>query len=191
MGRSNMKRYPLKPETNLVKYLDRLSQKERLILCNCINTVGKVNDEPEIHLGLLPFYNHTKAVRACHTIISVSSGPTRLVKQIKAKLTSDETALFSGASAFVRFPMRLSDAKVYRYFGPHPERGKPLSILPKEKVTVGVKFSLPKKDYVPDKDVLVTPCVTLKRQTKNYWQVEVLAKCQHTVEQWLLDHCQL
>jgi hypothetical protein len=85
--------------------------------------------------------------------------------------------------------MRLDNKKVYRRFGAHPERGKPLPFLQKQKATVGVKWSLPKKEYLPDRDVLVSPCVTLKPRSSNLWEVTVSTKCRHAVENWLMDNC--
>ena len=83
--------------------------------------------------------------------------------------------------------MILDPVKVHRVFGAHPERGKPLSILPKVKVTVGKKHR--KGEWVDDTDVLVTPCVKLKRQGKESWQVTVAANCRPAVELWLMANC--
>lgn len=175
--------------SNLVPYMQLLTVNEKRVLCHVINHWGKNED---VHPGVLPFISRATALVRLAAVISPLKGGEpgqRLFRQIVGKLTAEDTRPYGGSS-FVRWSMRLDDLKVYRRFGPHPERGKPLPFLGKEKVTVGMKFSLPKRGYVPDKDVLVSPCVTLKRQSQGLWQVEVLARCQHTVEEWLITNCQ-
>ena len=166
---------------NLVPYMSILTANEKAVLCNVLN----YGHNEGIHQGVLPFVSHAKAVVRLATQITRSTN-TRIFRQIQSKLVGADSNFVQS----VRFSMRLDDIKVYRRFGPHPERGKPLPFLGKEKVTVGLKFSLPKRAYVPDKDVLVSPCVTLKRQSQGLWQVEVLARCQATVEDWLITNCQ-
>lgn len=171
---------------NLVPYMHLLTPNEKAVLCFALN----VNNNDGIHQGVLPFVSYSKAlVRLASLAGGPSDKPVRMARQILSKLKSPEQGFFEGRHGFVRFLMQLDDVKVYRRFGPNPERGKPMPFLPKEKVTVGLKFSLPKKQYLPDKDVLVSPCVTLKRQEKGLWQVEVLTRCQGTVEEWLVENC--
>lgn len=185
-------------EPNLVPYIARLNAKEKSVLCHVLSlwrsSIPQAVEQgtPDIHPGVLPFIAHRDAVCALNTIIDKGNGVQpglRLFKQIRSKLLNPKEAGFGGSSNFTRFVMKLDDAKVYRVFGAHPERGKPLTFLPKEKVTAGMKWSLPKKRYEPDKDVLVTPCVTMHRITQGFWRVEVLSRCQHTVEQWLMEKC--
>ena len=178
---------------NLVPYMSILTSTEKVVLCRVLNH----GVDESIHPGVLPFVSRAKALVRLASVISLLKPPTngqRLFRQIQAKLIQDQGPSMSRVGLepvnFVRWSMRLDDIKVYRRFGPHPERGKPLPFLGKEKVTVGLKFSLPKRAYVPDKDVLVSPCVTLKRQSQGLWQVEVLARCQATVEDWLITNCQ-
>lgn len=172
--------------SNLVPYMQLLTPNERRALCYILN----LPSDNGIHPGVLPFVSRSKALVRLATIASTPNMVgLRIYRQIQAKLASADWP-FIGAPSCVRWSMRLDDLKVYRRFGPHPERGKPLPFLGKERVTVGMKFSLPKRAYVPDKDVLVSPCVTLKRQSQGLWQVEVLARCQHTVEEWLITNCQ-
>lgn len=173
--------------SNLVPYMQILTPTEKVVLCRVLNH-GR---DESIHPGVLPFVNRVTAMVRLASVINPIKGHEvgqRIFKQILSKLVSDKDP--PNDRQYVRWSMRLDDLKVYRRFGPHPERGKPLPFLGKEKVTVGMKFSLPKRAYVPDKDVLVSPCVTLKRQSQGLWQVEVLARCQHTVEEWLIANCQ-
>lgn len=85
--------------------------------------------------------------------------------------------------------MLLDDSKVYKRFGRHPEYGKALPFLPKEKVTVGVRWSLPKKNYVPDDDVLVTPTVSLTKIKPGLWRVACMKKHWTRTEAWLIEYC--
>lgn len=171
--------------SNLVPYMQLLTPNEKAVLCGLLNVF---NNTQEYHQGMLPFVDRGRALLAVGRIDADTEKGTRIFRQILTKLTTGEPA--RTATSYVRWSMRLDDLKVYRRFGPHPERGKPLPFLGKERVTVGMKFSLPRGAYVPDKDVLVSPCVTLKRQSQGLWQVEVLARCQHTVEEWLITNCQ-
>jgi hypothetical protein len=57
--------------------------------------------------------------------------------------------------------MYLNDAKVARRFGSRPDLGKIIPGAGVKKVTVGVRWSLPKFDYEPDTDVIVRPRVAL------------------------------
>ena len=83
----------------------------------------------------------------------------------------------------------LNDKKVCRYFGAHPERGRPLPGNRRKRVTVGVKWSLPKKDYLPDDDVLVRPTVALKCLGKGKWEILVEATYRDRAIDWLVDNC--
>ena len=85
--------------------------------------------------------------------------------------------------------MYLNDAKVIRHFGSHPERGRLIRGKVK-KVTVGVRWSLPKRDYEVDDDVLVRPTVALKCLGKGKWEVQVEAQYRQLAEQFLIDNCQ-
>jgi hypothetical protein len=181
-------------EPNLVKYLPRLSIKEKAVL---LRLLREVRGEEHHFEGTLPFVAVSKAVRVLESVAKVDSFITdrwkaysRIAKEILVKLSEARDDRKGKAV----FHMRLNDKKVYRHFGKNPEKGKPLSFLPKEKVTVGVKYSLPKKDYVPDKDVLVAPCVRLKPMVKGpilerVWEITVLERCRPAVELWLMQNC--
>ncbi len=88
----------------------------------------------------------------------------------------------------------LNSQKVLRRFNGHPERGVLCSVLTKKRVTVGVRWSLPHKDYVPDDDVHVTPTVALKfikRYSGGLSSWEVIAAKEHLTRatEWLLLTC--
>jgi len=84
--------------------------------------------------------------------------------------------------------MYLNDAKVTRHFGKRPDLGKPIKGFIK-KVTVGVRWNLPKGCYEPDDDVDVAPTVALKCVGRGKWQVFVEEQYRGHVETWLLDKC--
>ena len=82
----------------------------------------------------------------------------------------------------------LNPAKVYKLFGNNPERGKPLSFLPKEEVVTGMRWSNFAKSYKPYKE-LVSPCVALRQLKGNLYEVKVKKNCRYSVEHWLLQNC--
>jgi hypothetical protein len=174
-------------EPNLVKYLPRLSRNEKAVLLKFLREVP--NGEHH-HEGTLPFVAVSKAIYAikhlkdCNFITDKWKAYQRISRVILTKLTSQP----DGHNGNAIFFMRLNPKKVYRHFGAHPERGKPLNFLPKERVTVGVKFSLPKKAWVPDNNVLVAPSVALKKRG-DLWEVTVMERCRDRVEAWLQQNC--
>ena len=85
--------------------------------------------------------------------------------------------------------MYLDDRKVIRHFGAHPERGKFLPGNMWKRVTVGVRWSLPKLDWEPDNDVLVRPTIALICKGKGKWEVKVEPQFREQAEQFLMDHC--
>jgi hypothetical protein len=184
-----------KPKVNFVKYVGRFNAKEKAVLCNLIRTHGPP-EFADTHQGLLPFINvdvvcQSLSLATIHAAQAYKDYAKRLLAKIPEVWESKVDNNFPKSS----FVMQLDSAKVYRHFGSNPERGKPLNHLPKVKVTVGKKWSLPKKAWVDDRDVLVAPCVTLTRKhlagekARNLWTVVVLAKCRYAVEMWLLDNC--
>ena len=173
-------------EPNLVPYLPQLTAKEKVVLLRLIKELPGHEHHYE---GTLPFVSLKTAVDILELVARGGYGSdrwktySRVSKEILAKLGSDNELSMS-------FAMRLNDYKVYRHFGKSPERGKPLNFLPKEKVTVGVKYSLPHKDYIPDKDVLVAPSVALRKVGHRVWQVTTLTRYWRLVEAWLQQNCQ-
>jgi len=184
------------PTPNMVPYLGRLSAKEKAIIIYLMRAAGSKIAAP----GTLPFLPVNSVVNKLTIVANCTIGEwtkyVRSSKEILVKLAEVVDRQGPHGDFVATWLMKLDSKKVYRRFGAHPERGKPLSFLPKEKVSVGVKWSLPKKDYVVDHDVLVAPCVTLKRHggkdggKSPMWEVTCKAKCRHAVEVWLLEQCQ-
>ena len=84
--------------------------------------------------------------------------------------------------------MYLDDSKVFKRFGSHPERGRLIRGKVK-KVTVGVRWSLPKCDYEVDDDVDVHPTIALRCVGKGKWEVLVAEEYRQYAETWLVDNC--
>ena len=81
----------------------------------------------------------------------------------------------------------LNDKKVVRRFGSHPERGIPLKGISK-RVTVGVRWSLPRRKYEPDTDVLVNPIIALHSAGKGKWKLICEPAYHRQAEQFLLEN---
>ncbi len=181
-------------EPNLVPYMGRLSQKEKAVL---LRLLREIPGEEHHFEGTLPFVSVHKAVGALELMVRSGvmlsdnwNAYQRIAKEILVKLSEARENRTGNA----RFLMRLNGKKVFRHFGRNPEKGKPMNFLPKVKVTVGVKFLLPKKQWVPDDNVLVAPCVKLKPMEKGplldrLWEVTVLERCRPAVELWLMQNC--
>lgn len=159
---------------NLVPYYTRLTPKERACLLWMLKT----------EYAVLPFTNIHKVVETLNYHANHGDQYRRVAKEILVKLAE---AIPNYNTSFL---MHLNPVKVAKHFGKRPDLGKALPHLQKEKVTVGVKWSLPKKRYEPDRDVLVTPCVTLKELGPGAYSVNVLSRCRQAVELWLMDNCQ-
>lgn len=84
--------------------------------------------------------------------------------------------------------MPLDDALVLKYFGKRPDLGRRLTGAT-TKVTVGVKWSLPKLAWVDDDDVTVNFTVALHRLTDGQWGVLVDDRCRDQALEWLQQHC--
>lgn len=85
--------------------------------------------------------------------------------------------------------MTLNNNKVFRQFGRRPLQGKPMTWLPQKRVTVGLKWSLTKKAYVPDDNVWVYRTVALKPISGSRWQVLCEEEFWPAIQQWLRQNC--
>lgn len=85
--------------------------------------------------------------------------------------------------------LQLNPRKILRHFGQRPELGKALPCLPKKRVTVGVRWSLPKKDYVPDDDVRVPRRVALQHVQGDRWRILCEEEHWPAVMRWLMTNC--
>lgn len=86
--------------------------------------------------------------------------------------------------------MYLSDAKVARFFGPRPHLGRVIGGASLSKrVTVGVRWSLPRKDYEPDDNVVVRCAVALICKGKGKWEVKCDPRHNEIVRSYLMERC--
>lgn len=104
-----------KPET-VAGYLDRLTYKEQLILCNCIRE--HINDRRYAHLtpALLPFVKVNVAWLALEY-----NKARRPIAVLLAKLNIEKT---------YKQRVWLTNKKVAKVFGASPERGRRFNWLP-------------------------------------------------------------
>jgi hypothetical protein len=165
----------------LADHIEKFSKKERAVLCYMINVINQDDDVAvHVHLGLLPFIKSEAALDA----VLRYAGPQRLVAVVAEKLKR-----LYGIDDIAQMEMYLSNTKVIRRFGQNPERGHIIQYAAKKRVTVGVKWSLPHKDYIPDDDVLVAPHVTLKNVGGGRWRIRCESKYADMVQRYLMDHC--
>lgn len=177
-------------EPNLVPYLSHLTIKEKAVLLRLIRELPNCEHH---HAGTLPFISVHTAKGALHLVAKKPGVFASEKWQAFARVANNILSKVNAApkdEGKVSFLMHLNPKKVYRQFGRSPERGKPLNHLPKEKVTVGVKYHLPSKDYLPDKDVLVAPSVAVKPTGGGMYEVTAPARHLGAVREWLQANCQ-
>ncbi len=167
----------------LAQHLDQLDHNEKLVLMFAINANNVLGYQ--IHMGMLPFVSVVQAWGAAHMQIGIA-GPTRhrILAGVREKLLK-----WGKLNDMSQFAMYLDDAKMARRFGAHPERGHALYQLPKKRVTVGVRWNLPKKVHEPDDDVHVAPHIGLQCLSKGKWLVTCPAKHEWEVRRYLNETC--
>lgn len=171
-----------KEPTTIQSVLRRLSPTEQQIICNSLNVSKNTN---EYHRGMLPFVKLTEAAEALHQ--TYSNGEKR---RLHAKII--EKILKKGNS--VSFFMYLSPYKVGRQFGENPEIGVRIPGATPKRVSVGMRWSLPKQCNVVDDNVYVMPHVSLKLAKAisglcGRYIVTVEKKHRTIASQWLSDTC--
>lgn len=82
----------------------------------------------------------------------------------------------------------LNDKKVAKHFGAYPERGRFIPSTVK-RVTVGVRWNLPKGCHEPDDDVLVRPVMALKCLGRGKWKLSVEPQFHEKAVSFLCDNC--
>ena len=86
--------------------------------------------------------------------------------------------------------LHLDDTKVLKRFGTRPDLGRVIGgASPTKRVTVGVRYNLPKQCHEPDDNVLVRCTVALKCLGKGKWQAICQESHRDYVEWWLMVHC--
>ena len=166
-----------KAEPTMGKLIRHFTAREMAVICWVVNQREKTTD---LYAGALPFVPVNKVLIALTTYNPMN----RTVKSILQKLN-----LACGRNEPV---LQLRTSKVAAYFGPHPERGKVIPWLGVKKVKVGVRWSLPKRDYVPDDNVNVRPSVALRlwcagNDGLDHYRVSAPPRHWPAIEQWLID----
>jgi len=172
----------MKTKQTLGSHLDKLKSVEKGLIVWALNGSNLLGYQ--VHHGMLPFVNVKDVMVALDLYRNATLQGKRVRQQIKDKLR--DAYNISESTTFVLW---LNDKKVAKRFGAHPERGHNIPLAQKKRVTVGVRWSLPKRDHEPDDDVLVTPHVVLKKSTEGCWMVTCERKYYGNVSTWLADNC--
>ncbi len=160
------------------RYISKLTKNQQMIICGAMQVFGNI---PDCHRGVLPFLNASEVVTAVRIAMSHTNRP-RVYAAILNKLTGVE-----GDRAVRHAYLTLTDIKVYKRFGKHPERGVFIPGMPEVNRTAGVSFNIGAKDYVPHQ-VKIPITVALLRQSKNRWWIFASGSIETAVT-YLLDHC--
>ncbi len=167
-------------QRTLGAHLTQFKPQEKGLIVWALNTTNLLGYQ--VHLGMLPFVKAETALEALGIFSNVSN--KAIAAATKAKL---KQAYNIGSS--VSWNMRLDNAKIIKRFGAHPERGHNIPCVAKKRVTVGVRWSLPKRDHVPDDNVLVQPHLKLEPVMAYWWRVTCEKRYRDHVHMWLLDNC--
>ena len=168
-------------ERSLAVHLEQFDQKDKAVICCAMN----LNDQMgyEVHQGMLPFI---KADDALTSLVKMNSAGTKWRRA--ATLIAKIQRLY-GIDGSCSFNMYLNNKKVARRFGAHPERGHVIQGAAKKRVTVGVRWSLPKRRHEPDDNVLVQPHVVLKCISGCQWHITCEKRYVRLVQEYLMNWC--
>ena len=169
---------------NLIGIVEKLSSKDQAIICGVVNKYSDVQGSA-IHRGALPFLLVKTAVE-CLEHAAIMNAQARPYKRVVGKLKELADINKDGVSCFL---MHLNDSKVAKRFGKDPIHGIYIKGATK-RVTAGYKWSLPKRAYVPDEDVIVEHRVALKFVKKGLWKVYVDESHKERTTFWLMEWCQ-
>lgn len=181
-------------EQSLAPFIRDLSRNERAHLCFCLVTaaeLGRMDDKfKQLHLGILPMVSVDDAILSLSFIdaLPIFSGGRRNAFRLQLR---DKLKQLAGKERATteKFAIALDDGKVVKRFGANLRRGIPLKGHTK-RVTAGLKWSLPKKSYVPDDDATVVHHFTLVKLANGLWEVAVNYRFKQDVERYLVDCCQ-
>jgi hypothetical protein len=185
-----------KVEPTMTAYISALTAEDMSI---CTFAVNQHNDANQIQIGALPFIP-LRVVVDC--LLRMGKRRHLAIAEKLKVIQHDDTDVYNKTRMSVSvIMMTLNDRKVMKRFGIHPEDGVKIPLVEKVKVTVGVKYSLPVKDYIPDDDVLVSPIMTLRRQSTPFdkagakfghlgrWQVTCATRYKQHVMDFLTTNC--
>lgn len=183
--RTRVRKEPHATVPTLRLYMDRLDRQDKALLVRLINEAAVLGSE--CHLGMLPFVTMGQAAMTMRV-----SGNTKAIRRLANKLETWNWVAGDDETSVVTFSIWAMDEQIIHQFGPHPELGVrlPGGYIPKIKVTAGLKWSLPKRDYVPDENVMVDPMIKLTPNLtlQNCWTVTCPTRFKHIVAGWFVDH---
>ena len=164
----------------------RLDAREKLALCFAINKLDSGLGY-DVHPGNLMFVKNSTLVGvAALAINDPEIKGNKIFRVIWAKLREELETSFS---------MYLNAAKLMKRYGHRLnslDGGKSIDIelpMKKVKVTVGLKWSLPKKDWEPDDDVHVSHRVVIvPTNRRGEFRIYVAERHRNYCERWLLDN---
>lgn len=150
-------------EQSMAPYLSHFDARERAVICAAVRLF--IPGLQDCHPGMFGLLSARHVAHAMMCRLGDTSGDQsrRYIEQLYTKAMGLlPTYHKDGTSTFV---MYLSPSKVVKILGPNASRGVPFK-SGKKRVTVGMKWSLGHKDYVPDDEVLVQPMMTLQCQNR-------------------------
>ncbi len=177
-------------EQSMAPYLRRLKRSERQHITGAmalIAAVDRIEHLKNFHAGMLPMVKVADVVKALSLVDALypDTKGGKMRATIKSRLKT-WAAIDSGSVE--RFKIALDDAKVVKRYGKNLAIGIPLRGHTK-RVTAGLKWSLPKKGYVPDEDTTVLHHFTMRKLKGPYWEVAVNHRFKDEVTRCLIDTC--
>lgn len=137
-----------------------LTKMDRAVLLMLVNAESPINVDdgtPEVHMGTLPFVTISRAQRVLKRSITGKEW-----KAFHLKLLKKLGGVSVDTSKTMQIGMTLRHKKVVKRFGDAKGRGLRIPFTQAFLTTAGLKWSLPKRSYVPDNEAKVFPMFNLK-----------------------------
>jgi hypothetical protein len=175
-------------EQTMALYLPKFRHTEKVVICAAVRQFSSIKD---CHIGMFALLS-PRTVLMSLTLRRVEIGKDGVGYRLITELIQKVIGLFptyhkDGSTTFAAY---LSENKVWK----HTNRTNTIQGVdikfktPQKKVTVGVKWSLGKRDYVPDTEVLVDPVMNLKWAGVGIFQVTVEKQYLQAAQSYLLDN---
>jgi len=180
-GGEKMSKTEIKPPT--MHRLNHLLTQEDKAIC-CAQLREHSVRYSGAHLGLLPFIG----IVDVHVVLQVAINKAKHEKKKPFRLAKLKETI----DGFVPFKngghkLYLDGAKVGKYFGKYPERGRSFAWMHFVNTHAGMKSGPFGRGIVPN-PISVKPVVALKYVKHGYWEVQCDEAHRHEVERWLCDN---